>query len=45
MRADPTTLATPAMPTVAPYEVAPDTWLIPNLAPTGPDVYRRSTPW
>jgi flavorubredoxin len=39
VRTDPTNLATPAMPTVAPYEVAPDTWLIPNLAPAGPDVY------
>lgn len=30
---------TPPVPKVEPYRVAPDTWLIPNLAPAGPDVY------
>jgi flavorubredoxin len=29
----------PAVPHVAPYRVAPETWLIPNLAVAGPDQY------
>ncbi len=33
------TLHTPPVPSVAPYRVATDTWLVPNLAPAGPDVF------
>lgn len=28
----------PAVPDVAPYRITPDTWLIPNFAPAGPDM-------
>lgn len=29
----------PTVPTTSPHRIAADTWLIPNLAPAGPDVY------
>lgn len=39
MHADTATVHTPAVPAVAPHRVAADTWLIPNLAATGPDTF------
>lgn len=39
MRSDSASLPLPHVPDVAPHRVARDTWLIPNLAPVGPDVY------
>ena len=32
-------MQTPTVPTTSPVAIAPDTFLIPNLAPAGPDVY------
>jgi flavorubredoxin len=39
MRPDTDTITRPSVPGLEPYRVARDTWLIPHLAPAGPDVF------